>query len=530
MNILPRRCLSLLVCGMVLVSIFHALLSPFPVRADVGVHPILPGGSAISPEEETPIQMVAEKVVMNVRAATESDNAAIRLNPEAYGYQNQTVWFPAIAEVQADFTMKNPTSETVSMTAWFPLASVLKTFGWEEISPEEVVPCIESFLVTVDSSQVDYAVSELPNPNGADKPNLPWASFPVTFPAGKETMIHVSYVLPLHQLPKSNALALYYIFQTGAGWAGPIGQAELVLNLPYPASKETLAGMPSGSLNPPYFVYFGDEVVGIPSGGVLEGNQARWLWKDFEPGPQDDFSILLLHPESWEGLQAARAAVKTKPDDGQAWLKLCAVYHWLGRPGPGQIPTGWGETYRLLAVKACQEAAHLLPGDATPHYGLAMFYLSALSKNPSSEELQRILDELKIGQELEAVQPPSEAFFTVEGDSMSEYLNGWVDRVIDKVTATAEWAARSTDWAEETATAEALSMAEPSATTAPTLKPTLTHTPMPSATPQPSPTATASAAATGIGGGTILGVIAVIGIILVIAGILVAKRLRGSAG
>ena len=40
-------------------------------------------------------------------------------------------------------------------------------------------------------------------------------------------MLHVSYVLPLLPLPKWYALALYYIFQTGAGWAGPIGQAEL---------------------------------------------------------------------------------------------------------------------------------------------------------------------------------------------------------------------------------------------------------------------------------------------------------------
>jgi hypothetical protein len=508
-----------------------ALLIVSPAMADVGVHPILPGGSGISPGEETPIQMVAETVVMTVRVATKADNAAIKLNPEAYGYQDRDVWFSVIAKVQADFTMKNPTNEAVSLTAWFPLASVLKTYGWQEVSPEEIVPRIESFLVTVGGRPVDYGVSELPNPNGADKPLLPWASFPVTFPAGKETMIHVSYVLPLHQLPKSNALALYYIFQTGAGWAGPIGQAELILNLPYPASKETLAGMPSGSLNPPYFVYFGDEVAGIPPGGVLEGNQARWMWKDFEPGPQDDFSILLLQPESWEGLQAARAAVKTKPDDGQAWLKLCASYHSMGSHGSGQIPTGWGETYRLLAVQACQEAAHLLPGDAAPHYGLAMFYLLELSKNPSPEELQRILDELKIGQELEAVQPPSEVFFYGydEYSSMSEYLNSWVNRIIDKATATAEWAARSTDWAEETATTKALSMAEPSATTAPTLKPTPTRTPVPSATPQPMPTATASMAETGGGQAVILGIIG-IAIILVIAGFLIVKRLRSGAG
>jgi hypothetical protein len=41
---------------------------------------------------------------------------------------------------------------------------------------------------------------------------------------------------------------LYYIFQTGAGWAGPIGQAELILNLLYLSSPDTLAGIDKSRL------------------------------------------------------------------------------------------------------------------------------------------------------------------------------------------------------------------------------------------------------------------------------------------
>ena len=195
--------------------------------------------------------------MINIRPATEADNALVKLNPKTYGLQSHPVWFPAIAEVEADFTMKNPTSDAWSMTVWFPLASALENVDWE-FNPGEIVPRIESFQVSVDGNPVDYAVTELPNPKGADKPLLPWASFPVTFPGEKETVIHVSYMLPLQPSVKGNEMALYYIFQTGAGWAGPIGQAELILNLPYPASVETLAGMPSGA--------------------VLEGKQARWTW------------------------------------------------------------------------------------------------------------------------------------------------------------------------------------------------------------------------------------------------------------
>ena len=46
MNILPRQSLFLLVCGLVLVCVFTGVLVPAPVRADVGVQPVLPGGSS----------------------------------------------------------------------------------------------------------------------------------------------------------------------------------------------------------------------------------------------------------------------------------------------------------------------------------------------------------------------------------------------------------------------------------------------------------------------------------------------------
>ena len=275
-----------------------------PGWADVGVRPILPGGSSIQPEEETPIQMAAEKVVMSVRPATEADNAAVSLNPQAYGLQTQPVWYQAVADVQADFTMKNPTGEAVSMTAWFPLASALENVSWE-LNPDEIPPRIENFQVMVNGELVEHTVSELPNPKGADRPALPWASFPVTFPVGEDTNIQVSYTAPLQPAVKGSELALYYIFQTGAGWAGPIGEAELIVNLPYPASAETLAIASPGSFSVPYGRP--ETLPGIPADVVLDGNQARWTWKDFEPGPQDDFAAWLMDIGKYQELEAAKA-------------------------------------------------------------------------------------------------------------------------------------------------------------------------------------------------------------------------------
>jgi hypothetical protein len=87
-----------LISSLLFVTVMVGLWVPLPVRADVGVQPVLPGGSSIKPGEETLIQMAAEVVTMNVRQASEADNALIKLNPDSYGYGYQPVWFVAIAE------------------------------------------------------------------------------------------------------------------------------------------------------------------------------------------------------------------------------------------------------------------------------------------------------------------------------------------------------------------------------------------------------------------------------------------------
>jgi hypothetical protein len=487
---------------MVMISTLIILAAPTPGRADVGVHPILPGGSSLQPEKRTSIQMASEVVTMNVRLATPADNTAITLNPAAYGYQSENIWYPAAAEVQADFRMLNPTLETVTMTVWFPLASYLKEAAWLELNPDEIVPRIEQFSVSVNGAPIGHQVSMLPNPYGADKPDLPWASFPVTFAAEGETNLRVEYVLPLAQPAKSSELVLYYIFQTGASWAGTIGQAELILNLPYPASVETLSGVPPSSLRPPYFIYFGEEIVGIPAGAELDGNQARWTWQDWEPGPEDDFAILLMHPKTWEDLQANRAAVEKSPGDGQAWWKLCQSYLGLSRPFHAAIKPAFSETFRSLGIQACQEAARLLPGDAAPHYVLAWYFLRALEENPSLETLEPVMLEWKLAEALEAVQTPSDVTICpfpwdlinsecIEVQAAEAYPNtpdaAWTAGIMEAVNQRLVQ-----EFSDATATVIAIPTAtlKPSATATPTAMPTSTasSTASPSATWLASPT------------------------------------------
>lgn len=474
----PQKSLVLLVCGSVLAYVLLGLLVPSPVRADVGVQPILPDGSNIQPEEETPIQMASEKVVLNVRQATEWDSAVVKFNPMAYGLQNPLIpiWQLSVAEVTADFTMANPTSETVSMTVWFPLASALEMENEEwEAHIGEVAPRIESFQVAVDGKPLAYSVSELPNPKGEDKPSLPWASFPATFPAGEEVLIQVSYAIWAQPDISGVGMTLYYIFQTGAGWAGPIGKAELVVNLPYLASAETIGAMPDG--------------------GQVEGHQVRWTWENLEPDPQDDFSIWLIRQERWEELEAARIRVIEWPEDGEAWLNLADTYRRLIL-GKYQILPGFGETYQPLGVQAAQKALRLLPGDGRPHYELAIFYLSALPEDPTPEELQPVLDELKIVEELAPSYAPD--------------VRDWLEFLVSED----QWASLNADWATQTAVAALMQTPSTMA--------------IASATPQPLPTASQPGTITGNGQNLVIIVAAsVIGLIVV--GYLVLKRRRAGA-
>jgi hypothetical protein len=458
--------------GIVLITLIHK-----HARADVGVRPILPGGSNIQPEAETPIQMAGEVVSMNVRPASEVDNAIIQLNPNAYGLQFQPIWYPMVAEVQAAFTMTNPTSDEVTLTAWFPLASALEKLSWE-INPDESVPSIASFSVAVDGKSIDYSVSQLPNPKGVDKPLLPWASFPVTFPAGSETNIQVNYLLPLQTAVKGNELALYYIFQTGAGWAGPIGKAELILNLPYAASPETITRMDPGNLDLPYFNPNPD--ANLPMDGVMKGNQVRWTWTDFEPGPQDDFSIWLVDPGMYQQLEAARAAVQASPQDGETWLDLASIYRAMATRA-WDYPSIFAASYLTPGLDAYQKASELLSEHPEPHVGLAMLLLAPHMKEVSapSEVMGAVQEHLRLARELEAAHPN----LAEQAEISSSLLDDVMLMYFDHITATAVSGATGTSWARETEISSMRLM--------PTLTPTaevgLVKTATPSKTPLPLP-------------------------------------------
>ncbi len=517
MRTIARRFRFFVLCSLVLVS----LLSPdLPaVRADIGVQPVLPGGGNIQPETQTPVQMAREVVTMTVRPATAADNALVLLADKTYALQSGAVWFPGVAEVEADFWMLNPTGSDISLTAWFPLASTLPNADWN-FNPGEIVPRIQQFQVSVGGSPLQVSIQEVPNPQGADKPALPWAGFPLTFPAGVETLVHVSYTLPLQPASKGGSMALYYIFQTGSGWAGSIGQADLIVNLPYPAGPGTLTGMSHGLSLPPLSIQ--KQPADLPAGAVLEGSQVRWTWQNFEPGPQDDIAIWLLRIDAWQALETARAAVQAAPADGQAWLNLASAYYSLST-GSHNMPGMFSESYIPPGLEAYQKAAALLPERAAPHAGLGLLYLAPymVEKNAPADVLQSVQDEMQTAQALEAAQPAIQ-----DEAGISRYLllwleDAWMNYGYNPATATAEMAALGTAWAQQTAEAALL--------ISPTATPTPPPTPRPaSATPAPATlTPPATPTAQSAGGPPATCLLALVGLMgLAAISYLVMKSLR----
>lgn len=540
MNTLPQKHLFSLVCFLAGACVMVGVLAPTPVRAGTR-QPVLPGGSSLQPGGETAIQMTSELVTFNIRQATEADNNLVPLSPNYFGFQHLPVWFPAVAEVQAEFTLKNPTSQPINLTVWYPLASVLDVVEWS-LSPSEKIPRIEDFEAYIDGNPSNAMVSELANPKGADKPDLPWANFPVTFPAGKETVIQIRTRLPLQPSVSGIEMTLYHVFHTAAGWAGPIGQVELILNLPYPASTETLAGIPSGTLKvPPY--YRPSQRADLPPGGVLEGNQARWRWKNLEPGSQDDFVLWLLEPDHWQELERARASVQANQADGQAWLNLGTTYYSLSSNGPGW-PTVFASIYLPQGIAAYRKSSGLLPGRSAPHAGLGLLTLELYlpDKNAPPEAIQIIQDELQTARELETKNP---TIATETGRSrwlLMRLETEFKTYFPDEANATAGLTTLTIGGTMTVPleTASATPTRKDTLTALPTPKHTQVSTPIPSKIPQPvrslvptmSPTEPPEGeVVTGIGSGVSTVIIVAIGIIgLVVVGGLAWKGLRKRAG
>jgi hypothetical protein len=348
------------------LGLLAGLLTVSPSSADVAP-PHQPPGSNLEPgQETTQVRMAAEKVLIDVL-----DNAPA----DSLGQ----------ARVTANFTMHNLGSQSETMAARFPIAF---SDGFSSY------PEIQNIEIRVDGAQVDYRRVDGPELYYGDI-EVPWAEFDVTFPAGKDVLIQVSYDLEgTGEIP---FIAFYYLLQTGAGWKDDIGSGEIIVRLPYEANPQNVIL---------------DEQIGwsqTTAGATFSGKEIRWRFENLEPDDMDNFEVSLVMPSIWEKILVAQNQLATNAGDGEAWGRLGKAYKeiWTYRRGY-RLDSGGEELYQL-AIEAYKQALTLLPDDALWHAGFADLlsvhaYYAGFEQDTTSEAV-RALREIDLALQLAPNDP-----------------------------------------------------------------------------------------------------------------------------
>ena len=232
-------------------------------------------------------------------------------------------------------------------------------------------------MVNGKSAEITYAAEPFPHPSYTDI-MFNWAKFPVDFPPGKTVTIEVTYLL-LPSFGGPDADVYNYILVTGKDWQGTIGRAEIVADFPYAISAENVFHRPEGSR--------------------VSGRQITWIQSDFEPGEADNFWINIMPPSQWMHLAEARAAVKSRPSDAQAWTALGNAYLSLAQDINREafqeiFKPEKNDWYVEQGTLAYQKAAELAPDSRRPHIGIAYLLLAKYLPQIPADQVEAIQAEL----------------------------------------------------------------------------------------------------------------------------------------
>ena len=319
---------------LVFLSLLTMFAFPSAALADVAP-PANPPGSNLQPgTQATQVRMMAETVLIDVKNDT---------TPNSLGS----------ASVTADFTMRNLGSSDENMAARFPISSN-NGFG--------KYPEITDIVIKINGRQVSYRRANYPDVLYPTVDAAPWAEFDITFPAGQDVAVEVTYNLQGSGYPTLPYASYYYILDTGAGWKDTIGSADITLRLPYPANSQNVVL---------------DTQIGwaqTTSNGSTQGNEMHWHFENFEPGPNgvvDNLEFALVAPYAWQAVLKARSNVSSNPKDGEAWGQLGKAYKAIFFLNKGYRTDAGGQELYQASVDAYEKCLTLLPNDAEWHAGYA---------------------------------------------------------------------------------------------------------------------------------------------------------------
>ena len=234
--------------------------------------PWYPPGSSLEPPGgfETNVQMLSEEVLLVVDALTPEGN-----------------WTRA-GRVEATFVMRNQGDGEEAFDVWFPLSDVEATDG----------KTVEDFRAWVDDVPAEVGETRVA---GEEAQPIPFATWPVTFPPGRDVVLRVTYTV--RAVGWAPYFTFHYILETGAGWWGTIGEGTITFRLPFEVDGTNTA-------------------LGDPSSGrfIATGTDVVWAFADLEPTADDNIRLTMLSIPVWQEILAARNALVA--DDVASQLRL----------------------------------------------------------------------------------------------------------------------------------------------------------------------------------------------------------------
>ncbi|MBN8580537.1 MAG: hypothetical protein J0L96_07690 [Anaerolineae bacterium] len=326
------------IINLVLIFLFLAAIPIHPAHADVAPPETVPG-SNINPESEsTQVRMMAETVTLTISEDSADEN-------------------DAVAETRAVFTMRNLGTVEETMNVRFPLSFFNGNSDGFGDFPE-----IDAIAVTVNGKSVSTRRESQPFLNSTssfqERDELPWAVFEVTFPLDQDVIIEVVYnVQGFGYYPYE---VFKYVLETGAGWNGTIGSAEVILRLPYEANSYNVwtQGVEG----------YGDAT----PGGVFSANEVRWRFEDLEPTFENNFQFVIVTPSLWQKVLTEDANVTKDRNDGEAWGRLAKAYKEIIRMPKGYLRSDIaGQGMFELSRSAYETCLGILPQDPLWLYGSA---------------------------------------------------------------------------------------------------------------------------------------------------------------
>jgi hypothetical protein len=248
-----------------------------------------------------------------------SETVTITVEPLEPPSDETLIWMHQLVttHVEATFQMWNQGTEAEELEVWFSLTTGAE-YGETIPYPGQA----ENFEAWANGEPVE--VEEAP---GRDllgiRDEVPWAKWSVTFPAGEDVELRVTY--DTHPVDWGGWAVGHYILETGSGWRGPIGEGSVTFRLPYEVTPMNV------QLAEIQEAYTGPE---RPFEITVEGTDVTWHFTDLEPRPSeelrtfepsaetDNVILPMMEPSAWGEIEAARAAVEEEPESAEAQLQL----------------------------------------------------------------------------------------------------------------------------------------------------------------------------------------------------------------